>query len=85
MASTYSHVFWGGDRLEPHKGDLHGENGANDIERGVGNIDTVGESAGNHEDEHMKGDDVDQEHVATPRGHLRETKSLSLDNKKAFT
>lgn len=85
VANTHPHVFWGGDRLETHKGDLHGEDGANDIEGGVGNIDTVREAAGDHKDEHVQGDDVDEEHITTPWGYLRgATPSLSLPTWKTF-
>lgn len=78
MPSTHPHVFRGGDWLEPHKGDLHGQDGADDIQCRVSNIHTVGEAASDHEDEHMQGDDVDEEHITTPRGHLKETIPVSL-------
>lgn len=36
------------------------------------------EAAGDHEDEHMQGDDVDEEHIATPRRHLEKAKPPPL-------
>ena len=37
------HVLWGLDRLEPNEGDLHGEEGAQAVNRAVGDVDTVTE------------------------------------------
>ena len=65
-----AHVFGGLQRLEADKGDLHAENGAEDVEGGVGNVDALVEASSDHEHEDVQGDEVDQEHVATPRRHL---------------
>ena len=54
--------------LEPDEGDLHGEDGADDVDGGVGDVDPVREAAADHEDEDVHGDEVDEEHVAAPRG-----------------
>ena len=58
------------DRLEPDEGDLHGQDGAESVDGGVGDVDAVRVSATDHQHEHMDGDQVDEEHVASPRGHL---------------
>lgn len=52
--------------LETHKGDLHGKNGAQAVNSTVGHIDPVGEASCEHQHQYMEGDQVDQEHVASP-------------------
>ena len=66
---AYHHVLGGLHWLEPDEGDLHGEDGADDVDGGVGDVDPVREAAADHEDEDVHGDEVDEEHVAAPRGH----------------
>lgn len=63
-----SHVFGGLNRLEADERDLHGEDGTESVDDRVGDVDLVGEAAGDHEREHVKRNQVDEEHVATPRG-----------------
>lgn len=57
--------------LEANERDLHGEDGSQAVDGAVGHVDTVGEAASEHEDQHVEGDEVDQEHIATPGGHLQ--------------
>lgn len=59
--------------LETDKRDLHGEDGSQAVDSAVSHINAVGESASEHQDKHMEGDQVDQEHVATPGGNLHTT------------
>lgn len=62
--------------LETNKRDLHGEDGAQAVDCAVSHVDAVGESAGEHQNQDVKGDKVDQENVATPGGNL-DTHNLS--------
>lgn len=48
---------------------LHGHDGAQDVEGGVGDVEARGEAATHQKGEHVDGDDVDDEHVATPGCH----------------
>lgn len=72
-------MLGGGDGLEADEGDLHGEDGADDVERAVGDVDAVREAARHHQDEHVQRDDVDQEHVAAPRRYLRGAGIVSVN------
>ena len=85
---SYQHVLRSLHGLEPDEGDLHGEDGADDVDGGVGDVDPVAdypyivyrilsvlpsslpvrEAAADHEDEDVHGDEVDEEHIAAPRG-----------------
>lgn len=65
-------MFRSGDWLESYKGNLHRQNGSNDVQCGIGNIHPMGESSSHHQGKDMEGDDVNQEHVASPRGDLGE-------------
>lgn len=56
--------------LETHKGDLHGENGAQAVNSTVGHIDPVGETSCEHQHQYVERDQVDQEHIASPRRDL---------------
>lgn len=64
--NTHAHVFRCGDRLESNKGDLHRQNGSNDVQRGISNVHPMGEPPRHHQGKDVEGDDVNQEHVATP-------------------
>ena len=75
---SYPHVFGSGDWLEADEGDLHGENRSDDVEGAVGNVNAVGEATRDHQHENMEGNDVDEEHVATPRGNLPLKKKQSI-------
>lgn len=57
--------------LKADERDLHGKDGSQAVDSAVGHVNTVGEAAGEHEDQHVEGDEVDQEHIATPGGHLQ--------------
>lgn len=59
------------DRLEADEGHDHGREGADDVEGAVGNVQARRVPAHEDEDKDMQGNQVDDEHVATPRGHLR--------------
>ena len=65
------HVFGRLNRLEADEGDLHGAEQAEDEEGVVGDVDAVGEPVHQDEDEDVKWDQVDDEHVAAPCRHLR--------------
>jgi len=52
--------------LESDEGDLHTCERADRIERRVGDIQTLGEAAHEHEHECMERDHVGDEHVSTP-------------------
>lgn len=60
--------------LETNKGNLHGQDGAQTVDCAVGHVDAVRESARQHQNQDVKGDEVDQKHVAAPGGHLGEKK-----------
>ena len=62
--------------LETNKRDLHGEDGAQAVDCAVSHIDSVRESAREHQNQHVEGDEVDQEHVATPGRNLDTHKHL---------
>ena len=88
MKISHQHVFRSLHWLEADEGDLHREDGADDVDGGVGDVDPVAdypyivyrilsvlpsslpvrEAAADHEDEDVHGDEVDEEHVAAPRG-----------------
>lgn len=53
--------------LKSNKGDLHGEDGAQAVNCAVCHIDPMREAAGEHEHQHVKGNEVNQKHVSTPR------------------
>ena len=54
------------DRLEPNEGDLHRQDGAESVDGGVSDVDPVRVAAADHQHEHVDGDQVDEEHVASP-------------------
>lgn len=56
--------------LETNKRNLHGEDGAQAVNCAVSHVDAVRESACEHQYQDVQGDEVDQEHVATPGGNL---------------
>lgn len=56
--------------LETHEGDLHGKNGAQAVNSTVGYIDPVGETSCEHQHQYMKRNQVDQEHIPSPRRDL---------------
>lgn len=64
--------------LETNKGDLHGEDGAQAVDCAVSHVYAVGESACEHQHQDMEGDQVDQEHVATPGGNLNTDKHIVM-------
>ncbi len=57
------------DGLEANELDGHGHECAEDVESAVGHVETATEAARYDEREYVHGDDVDDENVATPRGH----------------
>jgi len=61
--------------LEADEGDLHGEDGSQAVNSAVGDVDPVGEAAGQHQHQNVQGDEVDQEDVAAPRGDLPREKT----------
>lgn len=63
-------MFTGADRLEADKGYLHGEQQAEDVERGVAREQAVGVAAHDKQCEHMQRNEVDDEHVSAPRRDL---------------
>jgi hypothetical protein len=63
---THPHMFGSGNGLEPNKWDLHGQNSANRVCGGVGDVEALGESAGANQGQNMEWDQVDQEDIATP-------------------
>ena len=64
-------MLGGLDRLEPDEGDLHGAEESDDEERVVRHVDPLTESVHEDEDEDVQRDQVDDEHVAAPRGNLK--------------
>lgn len=60
--------------LETHEGNLHGQDGAQAVDCAVGYIDAVREPACQHQNQDMKGDEVDKENIATPGRYLEESK-----------
>ena len=59
-------MFAGSDWLEPHEGHLHGHDESQEVEGGVGHVDAGGEPAHQQEHKDVEGDQVDDEHIATP-------------------
>ncbi len=59
--------------LESNKRDLHGEDGAQAVDCAVRHIDAMRETAGEHQHQHVQGNEVNQKHVTTPGGHLTPT------------
>lgn len=67
------------DDVEAHEGNLHRQNGSQDVERGVRDVQSVrvpsyrstslGNPTNQHHEDHINGNDVDDEHVASPRRH----------------
>lgn len=55
-----------GTYLEAYKGDLHGKDGAQAVDGAVSHVDAMGEAACEHQHQNVKGNQVDQEHVAPP-------------------
>lgn len=53
--------------LESDEGDLHGQDGAQAVYGAVSHVDAVRESPGEHQHQDVQGDQVDEEHVASPR------------------
>ena len=68
--TRWSHVLAGPNGLEAHEGHLHREHQAQDKEGGVGHVDAGGVAAHQQQHKHMQRDQVDDEHVASPRRYL---------------
>jgi len=66
--SQGSHVLAGANRLESHEGDLHGEQQSEDIEGAVAGQQARGVPTHDEQHKDVQGDQVDDEHVASPRG-----------------
>lgn len=64
------HVFAGADGLEADEGDLHGEQQPEDVEGGVAGEQSVRVATHDEQSEHVQRDQIDDEHVASPRRHL---------------
>ena len=75
------HVLAGLDGAEADERDLHGQNGAQDVHGGVGNVDAVVEAARHNEHKYVQRDEVDEEDVAAPRRHLRHIYRAQIANK----
>lgn len=58
--------------LETNEWNLHGQDGAQTVDCAVGHIDAVRKSACQHQNQDVKGDEVDEEHIASPGRYLRE-------------
>lgn len=65
-----SHVLAGAYRLEADERDLHGEEEAEDVEGRVAGEEAVGEAPHDEQGKHVQRDQVDDEDVAAPGGHL---------------
>ncbi len=63
------HVLRSAHRLEANKRNLHREDGADDVERAVGHVDSKREPPEDEQDENVQRNQVDDEDVAAPRGH----------------
>ncbi len=63
-------MFGGLDGLEPDKGDLHAQDGADAVHDRVSNVDFVVEPSANHKGEHVHRDQIDQENITSPGGDL---------------
>lgn len=60
------HVLAGLHRLEPDERYLHRKQGSEAVESAVGNVNSMGEAAGDHQGKNVERDEVDKEHIATP-------------------
>lgn len=63
------HVLARLDGLEAYEGNLHSENGAEDVEGGVGGVESGGESSDADEDEDVQRNEVDDKNIPAPRGN----------------
>lgn len=55
--------------IKAHEGNLHSQDGAQNVEGGVGNIQTMWITTNDHHQDNVDGDNVDDEDITTPRGH----------------
>ena len=58
------------DWEESHEGDLHGAEQTDDEEDSVGRVESFAEPSHEEKDECVQGDQVDDEHIASPSRHL---------------
>ena len=70
MFFFYQHVFRTLDWLESNKGDLHRKDRSQRVHGAVGDIDAVGETSCQNQRQDMQWDQVDQEHISSPRRNL---------------
>lgn len=63
------HVLGRLDGLETDEVDLHGEQSSEGVDRAVGDVEAAREAAGDQQREDVQRDQVDDEDVASPRGH----------------
>lgn len=68
--------------LETNEGNLHGQDGAQAVYCAVGHIDAVREPACQHQNQDVKGDEVNEEHVAAPGRHLEEKRKQEKKTKQ---
>mmetsp|Transcript_17093 Transcript_17093/g.65164 ORF Transcript_17093/g.65164 Transcript_17093/m.65164 type:complete len:372 (-) Transcript_17093:541-1656(-) len=57
------------DHVEAYERHHHCAHASDDVEDAVRDVQAAGEAARDHEGEHVNWDHVDDEHVASPRGH----------------
>lgn len=71
--------------LEANEGNLHGQDGAQAVDSAVGHIDAVREPACQHQNQDVKGDKVDEEHIAAPGRHLEKQTNTPSDILKTLS